>query len=151
MGTVRFGNDHFTTITGYGDYVQGNLMGDDLLTSSQESNLYTISISELAAFSLAQILKLPTDNGTQFKNEKLRSDAPQMVTSLEESITQESSTPVLETHFDKQIQEDVTKLDGNTIMHSFEIPKFEQAESSSNYQNPSNMHEFHQQHRYTDK
>ncbi|GJU15484.1 hypothetical protein Tco_1143450 [Tanacetum coccineum] len=25
MGVVRFGNDHFTTITGYGDYIQGNL------------------------------------------------------------------------------------------------------------------------------
>ncbi|GJT80053.1 hypothetical protein Tco_1054395 [Tanacetum coccineum] len=25
MGTVRFGNDHFTAITGYGDYVQANL------------------------------------------------------------------------------------------------------------------------------
>ncbi|GJT07109.1 retrovirus-related pol polyprotein from transposon TNT 1-94 [Tanacetum coccineum] len=25
MGTVRFGNDHFAAITGYGDYVQGNL------------------------------------------------------------------------------------------------------------------------------
>ncbi|GKC70240.1 retrovirus-related pol polyprotein from transposon TNT 1-94 [Tanacetum coccineum] len=56
------------------------------------------------------------------------SDAPQIVTSL-----------------------DVAELDGNTIMHSFEIPKFEEAESSSNYQDPSNMHEFYQQHRYTDK
>ncbi|GJZ73325.1 putative ribonuclease H-like domain-containing protein [Tanacetum coccineum] len=25
MGTVRFGNDHFAAITGYGDYVKGNL------------------------------------------------------------------------------------------------------------------------------
>ncbi|GJX96150.1 retrovirus-related pol polyprotein from transposon TNT 1-94 [Tanacetum coccineum] len=25
MGTVRFGNDHFVAITGYGDYVQGNI------------------------------------------------------------------------------------------------------------------------------
>ncbi|GJZ38272.1 hypothetical protein Tco_0584463 [Tanacetum coccineum] len=25
IGTVRFGNDHFAAITGYGDYVQGNL------------------------------------------------------------------------------------------------------------------------------
>ncbi|GJT72469.1 integrase, catalytic region, zinc finger, CCHC-type containing protein [Tanacetum coccineum] len=25
MGTVRFGNDHFAAIIGYGDYVQGNL------------------------------------------------------------------------------------------------------------------------------
>ncbi|GJX66216.1 retrovirus-related pol polyprotein from transposon TNT 1-94 [Tanacetum coccineum] len=45
MGTVCFGNDHFATITGYGDY------GDDLLTGSRDSNLYTISISELAASS----------------------------------------------------------------------------------------------------
>ncbi|GJS30191.1 retrovirus-related pol polyprotein from transposon TNT 1-94 [Tanacetum coccineum] len=91
MGTVRFGNDHFAAITGYGDYVQGNLTichvyyvkgighnlflvrkfcdrdlevafrsntcyvqnleGDDLLTSSRDSNLYTISISKMAASS----------------------------------------------------------------------------------------------------
>ncbi|GKG33143.1 hypothetical protein Tco_0430653, partial [Tanacetum coccineum] len=91
MGTICFGNDHFTAITGYGDYVQGNLTichvyyvkghghnlflvgqfcdgdlevafrsntfyvqileGDDLHTGSRESNLYTISISELAASS----------------------------------------------------------------------------------------------------
>ncbi|GJW51861.1 retrovirus-related pol polyprotein from transposon TNT 1-94 [Tanacetum coccineum] len=48
MGTVRFGNDHFTAITRYGDYVQE---GDDFLTSSHDSNLYTISISEMAASS----------------------------------------------------------------------------------------------------
>ncbi|GJW75137.1 retrovirus-related pol polyprotein from transposon TNT 1-94 [Tanacetum coccineum] len=66
-------------------------------------------------------------------------------------ITQESSTLILETHYDEQIQEDVAELDGNTIMHSFEIPGFKEAESSSNYQDPSNIHEFHQQHRYTSK
>ncbi|GKD40790.1 hypothetical protein Tco_1260997, partial [Tanacetum coccineum] len=84
IGIVCFRNDHFATITGYGDYVQGkltvchvyyveglghnlfsvgqfcygdlevvfrsntcyvqNLEGDDLLTGSQDSNLYTISI-----------------------------------------------------------------------------------------------------------
>ncbi|GJR49799.1 putative ribonuclease H-like domain-containing protein [Tanacetum coccineum] len=91
IGTVRFRNDHFTAITGYGDYVQGNLTichvyyveglghnlfsvgqfcdedlevafrsntcyvwnleGDDLLTGSRDSNLYTISISEMVASS----------------------------------------------------------------------------------------------------
>ncbi|GJW05656.1 retrovirus-related pol polyprotein from transposon TNT 1-94, partial [Tanacetum coccineum] len=91
MGTVRFGNDNFAAITGYGDYIQGNitichvyyveglghnifsigqfcdgdlevafrskicyvcnLEGDDLLTGSRESNLYTISISDMAASS----------------------------------------------------------------------------------------------------
>ncbi|GKE82073.1 retrovirus-related pol polyprotein from transposon TNT 1-94 [Tanacetum coccineum] len=34
MGTIRFGNDNFAAITGYGD---------------RESNLYTISISDMAA------------------------------------------------------------------------------------------------------
>ncbi|GKB80462.1 hypothetical protein Tco_0947357, partial [Tanacetum coccineum] len=91
MGTVRFGNNNFTAITGYGDYIQGNitichvyyveglghnlfsvgqfcngdlevafhsktfyvrnLEGDDLLTGGRESNLYTISISDMAASS----------------------------------------------------------------------------------------------------
>nr|GFC01551.1 integrase, catalytic region, zinc finger, CCHC-type, peptidase aspartic, catalytic [Tanacetum cinerariifolium] len=91
IGTVRFGNDHFIAITGYGDYVQGNITvchvyyveglrhnlfsvgqfcdgdlevtfrsktcyvrnpeGDDLLARARESNLYTISISDMAASS----------------------------------------------------------------------------------------------------
>ncbi|GJY84483.1 hypothetical protein Tco_0497859 [Tanacetum coccineum] len=91
ISTICFGNDHFATITGYGDYVQGNitfchvyyvegighnlfsvgqfydgdlevafrsntryvrnLEGDDLLTGARESNLYTISISDMAASS----------------------------------------------------------------------------------------------------
>ncbi|GJT51839.1 retrovirus-related pol polyprotein from transposon TNT 1-94 [Tanacetum coccineum] len=91
MGTVRFGNDNFAAIIGYGDYIQGNitichvyyveglghnlfsvgqfcdgdlevafrsktcyvrnLEGDDLLTGGRESNLYTISISDMAASS----------------------------------------------------------------------------------------------------
>ncbi|GJY20728.1 retrovirus-related pol polyprotein from transposon TNT 1-94 [Tanacetum coccineum] len=71
------------------------------------------------------------------------SDALQLVTSSEEPTTQESSTLVLETHSDKQVQEDVTELDRNTIMHSFDILEFREAELSSNYQDPSNMHEFH--------
>ncbi|GJR06338.1 retrovirus-related pol polyprotein from transposon TNT 1-94 [Tanacetum coccineum] len=100
MGTVRFGNDHFAAITGYGDYVQGNLTichvyyveglghnlfsvgqlcdgdlevafrsntcyvqnleGDDLLMGSRDSNLYTISISEMAASSLVCLMSKVT-------------------------------------------------------------------------------------------
>ncbi|GJY54957.1 integrase, catalytic region, zinc finger, CCHC-type containing protein [Tanacetum coccineum] len=91
MGTVHFGNDNFAAITGYGDYIQGNitichvyyveglghnlfsvgqfcdgdlevafrsktcyvrnLEGDDLITGGRESNLYSISISDMAASS----------------------------------------------------------------------------------------------------
>nr|GEV24801.1 retrovirus-related Pol polyprotein from transposon TNT 1-94 [Tanacetum cinerariifolium] len=237
IGIVRFRNDHFPAITGYGDYVQGNLMichvyyveglghnlflvgqfcdgdlevafrsntcyvwkleGDDLLTGSRKSNLYTISISEMAASSPVCLMSRATStkswlwhrrlshlnfdtinqltskdlvNGLlKFKYNKNHlclsyeqdtsspssiivedSDALQIVTSLNEPIIQESSIPVMETHSDEQIQEDVKELDGNTIMHFLNL-KFEEAESSSNYQDPSNMHEFHQQHRYTNK
>ncbi|GJV51586.1 integrase, catalytic region, zinc finger, CCHC-type containing protein [Tanacetum coccineum] len=60
MGTVCFGNDNFANITGYGDYIHGNITichvyyveeGDDLLTGGRDSNLYTISISDMAASS----------------------------------------------------------------------------------------------------
>nr|GEV68944.1 reverse transcriptase domain-containing protein [Tanacetum cinerariifolium] len=43
------------------------------------------------------------------------------------------------------------KLDGNTFINPFGTPAFEEAESSSNYQDPSNMHEFYQKHRFTNK
>ncbi|GJU97040.1 hypothetical protein Tco_1326311 [Tanacetum coccineum] len=78
-------------------------------------------------------------------------DASQIVTSSEETIAQESSTPVLDSHSNEQIQEDLAELDRNIIMHSFGNPEFKEAELSSNYQDPPNLHEFHQQHRYTDK
>ncbi|GJS51905.1 integrase, catalytic region, zinc finger, CCHC-type containing protein [Tanacetum coccineum] len=67
MGTVRFGNDHFAAITGYGDYVQGNItichvyyvegLGHNLFSVGQfcdgdrESNLYPISIPDMVASS----------------------------------------------------------------------------------------------------
>ncbi|GKF85964.1 hypothetical protein Tco_0253791 [Tanacetum coccineum] len=111
---------------------------------------YTSSTSEVTNNSPANTLDVedtPSPSSIIVKD----SDAPQIVTSSEEPITQESSIPVLENHSDEQLQEDVAELDGNTIMNSFENPEIKKSESSSNYQDPSNMHEFHQQHRYTDK
>ncbi|GJZ03547.1 retrovirus-related pol polyprotein from transposon TNT 1-94 [Tanacetum coccineum] len=57
LGTVRFGNDQFALILGYGDLVQGNitikrvyyvedLQGNDLLTGNRGTDLYTISLQE---------------------------------------------------------------------------------------------------------
>ncbi|GKG18358.1 hypothetical protein Tco_0372656 [Tanacetum coccineum] len=65
LGTVRFGNDQFALILGYGNLIQGNvtikrkevafrkstcfvrdLQGNDLLTGSRGSDLYTISLQE---------------------------------------------------------------------------------------------------------
>ncbi|GKA75280.1 retrovirus-related pol polyprotein from transposon TNT 1-94 [Tanacetum coccineum] len=85
---------------------------------------YVLSTYDVLKDSAAYTLDVEnTQSPTSIIDEE--SDAPQIVTSSE--------------------------LDGNTIMHSFDNPEFEEAKSSSNYQDPSNMHEFHQQHRYTDK
>nr|GEY80809.1 hypothetical protein [Tanacetum cinerariifolium] len=62
----RIRNDHFATITGYGDYVQGNLTichdyynleGEDLPTGSRDSNVNAISIFGMAASSLKKLQK----------------------------------------------------------------------------------------------
>ncbi|GKE77565.1 retrovirus-related pol polyprotein from transposon TNT 1-94 [Tanacetum coccineum] len=60
IGTVRFGNDHFGAIMGYGDYVIDlevafrkhtcfvrNLDGVDLIKGSRGTNLYTISVDDM--------------------------------------------------------------------------------------------------------
>nr|GEV94947.1 hypothetical protein [Tanacetum cinerariifolium] len=55
MGTVRFENDQFAPILGYGDLDQGNitinrdLQGNDLLTGNWGSDLYTISLQEMTS------------------------------------------------------------------------------------------------------
>ncbi|GKG25162.1 hypothetical protein Tco_0395790, partial [Tanacetum coccineum] len=67
-------------------------------------------------------------------------EAPQLVSSSEEPTANEPTTPVSDTHSDEQVQEDVAELDGNTFINPFGTPAFEEAESSSNYQDPSNMH-----------
>nr|GEX07852.1 hypothetical protein [Tanacetum cinerariifolium] len=64
--------------------------------------------------------------------------------------TRSSSLIIVEDHDTPQI-EDIAELDRNTFMNPTGTNKFEEAESSSNYQDPSNMHEFYQQHRFTDK
>ncbi|GJR38553.1 integrase, catalytic region, zinc finger, CCHC-type containing protein [Tanacetum coccineum] len=53
LGTVRFGNDQFAPILGYGDLVQGNItikkglyVGNDLLTGNRGTDLYIISLQE---------------------------------------------------------------------------------------------------------
>nr|GEU47505.1 Gag-Pol polyprotein [Tanacetum cinerariifolium] len=76
-------------------------------------------------------------------------EAPQIVSSSIEQV--EPNTPVLNENADEVVQEDVAEFDGNVFYYPPQILVFEEAESSSTYQDLSNMHEFHQTHRYTDK
>ncbi|GJX15358.1 retrovirus-related pol polyprotein from transposon TNT 1-94 [Tanacetum coccineum] len=57
IGTIRFGNEHFAAIMGYGDYVivafrkhssyVRDTDGVDLIKGSRDSNLYTISVEDM--------------------------------------------------------------------------------------------------------
>ncbi|GJX94531.1 hypothetical protein Tco_0349117, partial [Tanacetum coccineum] len=67
-------------------------------------------------------------------------NAPQIVSSLEEPIVNEPTTLVFDDNSDEQVQLDIAELDGDTFMNPSATLEFEEAESSSNYQEPSNMH-----------
>ncbi|GJS24227.1 retrovirus-related pol polyprotein from transposon TNT 1-94 [Tanacetum coccineum] len=76
-------------------------------------------------------------------------EAPQKVSSSTEQV--ELNTPVLNENADEVVQENIAEFDGNVFCYPPQTPVFEEAESSSTYQDPSNMHEFYQTHRSTNK
>ncbi|GKB81520.1 integrase, catalytic region, zinc finger, CCHC-type containing protein [Tanacetum coccineum] len=74
IGTVRFGNDHFGAIMGYGDYViHGSVIfrhscyvrdtdGVELIKGSRGSNLYTISVKDMMKSSQISLLSKVSKN-----------------------------------------------------------------------------------------
>ncbi|GJQ95133.1 integrase, catalytic region, zinc finger, CCHC-type containing protein [Tanacetum coccineum] len=68
IGTVRFGNDHFGAIVGYGDYIIGILdtveitNSVELIKGSRGSNLYTISIEDMLKSSPICLLSKASKN-----------------------------------------------------------------------------------------
>ncbi|GJT59519.1 retrovirus-related pol polyprotein from transposon TNT 1-94 [Tanacetum coccineum] len=78
-------------------------------------------------------------------------EAPQIVSSSAEQVATKPNTPVLNENADEFVQEDVADFDENVFYNASPTPVFEESESSSTYQDPSNMHEFHQKHRLSDR
>ncbi|GJW01850.1 integrase, catalytic region, zinc finger, CCHC-type containing protein [Tanacetum coccineum] len=62
MGIVRFGIDNFAAITGYNDYMQGNITICHVyyVEGGREYNFYTISISDMVASSLICLMSKAT-------------------------------------------------------------------------------------------
>nr|GFC13239.1 hypothetical protein [Tanacetum cinerariifolium] len=62
LGTVRFGNNDFAVIAGYGDVVIGSMTikkvyyVEDLITGDRSLNLYTIALNEVASNSSTCLL-----------------------------------------------------------------------------------------------
>ncbi|GJT01916.1 retrovirus-related pol polyprotein from transposon TNT 1-94 [Tanacetum coccineum] len=66
IGTVRFGNDHFGAIMGYGDYVitdnVRDMNGVELIKGSRGSNLYTILVEDMMKSSPICLLSKASKN-----------------------------------------------------------------------------------------
>nr|GEU40108.1 hypothetical protein [Tanacetum cinerariifolium] len=77
-------------------------------------------------------------------------DAPLILVSSKEQFVTEPNSPVLNDVFDEFFHEDVANFDGNMFHNAPQTPKFNVVEYSSTYQDPLNMHQFHQQHRSID-
>ncbi|GJU90516.1 hypothetical protein Tco_1302939 [Tanacetum coccineum] len=67
-------------------------------------------------------------------------EAPQIVYSSAEQVATEPNSPVLNENADEFVQEDMADFDGNVFYNAAPTLVFEEAESSSTYQDPSNMH-----------
>nr|GEY04682.1 retrovirus-related Pol polyprotein from transposon TNT 1-94 [Tanacetum cinerariifolium] len=74
-------------------------------------------------------------------------EAPQIVSSSGIQVATKPNSSVLNENADEFVQEDVADFDANVICNAPPTLVFEEAESSSTYQDPSNMHEFHRKHR----
>ncbi|GJV81728.1 retrovirus-related pol polyprotein from transposon TNT 1-94, partial [Tanacetum coccineum] len=93
------------------------------------------------------------DNDHTFSSSSIvveQDDALQIVSSSEEQINIESNSPELNEVAGEFVQEDVANFDGTMFHTAPPTLEFDVAESSSTYQDPSNMHQFHQQHRSID-
>ncbi|GJS98868.1 putative ribonuclease H-like domain-containing protein [Tanacetum coccineum] len=78
-------------------------------------------------------------------------EVPQVVTSSEEQVANEPTTPFSNENANESVQEDVAAFDENDFYNPFHTHMFEEAKSSSTFQDPLNMHEFYQTHRSTDR
>ncbi|GKD43581.1 retrovirus-related pol polyprotein from transposon TNT 1-94 [Tanacetum coccineum] len=80
-----------------------------------------------------------------------KNEAPQIVSSSAEPVATRPNIAVSNANADEFVQEDIAKLDENIFHNPLHTSVFEEVESSSTYHDPSNMHEFHETHRSTDK
>ncbi|GJS46656.1 retrovirus-related pol polyprotein from transposon TNT 1-94 [Tanacetum coccineum] len=150
-----------------------------LRTKDEAPDMIIDFINQVQRILKAQILMIRTNNETEFKNEKLhalyakleyyatsspevsdnsapntldnehtsssssivveKDEAPQIVSSSAEQVATEPNSPVLNENANELVQEDVAEFDGDIFYNPPPTPVFEDAESSSLYQDPSNI------------
>nr|GEY57736.1 retrovirus-related Pol polyprotein from transposon TNT 1-94 [Tanacetum cinerariifolium] len=98
----------------------------------------------------------PTNDHGDFGKMKLKAEIGIFIGYSEsprgfQQVATEPNSLVLNENADEFIQEDVADFDGNVFYNAPPTTAFEEAESSSTYQDPSYMHDFHQKPRSIDR
>ncbi|GKA30565.1 putative RNA-directed DNA polymerase [Tanacetum coccineum] len=124
-GTIRFGNDHLAAITGYGDYVQGNLtichvyyvkgLGHNLFSVGQfcDEDLEAEAIAT-ACFTQNRFIVHTRHNILLLS--WIRSTL--VLFYLEEQVVTEPNSPVLNEVANEFVQEDIANFDGRSIKYA---------------------------------
>ncbi|GJT71675.1 integrase, catalytic region, zinc finger, CCHC-type containing protein [Tanacetum coccineum] len=128
---------------------------DELATMASECNnsgpkYYATSTPKVSANSVVNTLD-NEDTPSSFLIVVKENEAHQVVTSSNEPVVNEPTTPVSNENANKLVQEDVAAFDKNDFYNPFHSLMLEETESSSAFEDPSNMHEFYQTHRSNDK
>ncbi|GJT34935.1 retrovirus-related pol polyprotein from transposon TNT 1-94 [Tanacetum coccineum] len=144
--------------TNYINFQDSSEDSQSVPSKSDLDNLFGPLYEEYNATSLPEVSDNSVATTLDNENTSLSSsivieedEAPQIVSSSAEQIITKPNSPVLTENTDKLLQEDDAEFNGNVFYNAPQTPMFEEAESSSTCQDPSNMHEFHQKHRSTDK
>ncbi|GKE06574.1 hypothetical protein Tco_1398592, partial [Tanacetum coccineum] len=146
---------------GYSESPRGFYLSEDsqsVPSKTELDNLFGPLYEEYYVTSSPEVSDNSTANTVDNENISLSSsiivekdDAPQIVSLSAKQVATEPNSPVLNENADEFVQEDVVDFDGNMFYNAPPTHVFKEAESSSTYQDPSNMHEFHQKHRSSTK
>ncbi|GJV66996.1 retrovirus-related pol polyprotein from transposon TNT 1-94 [Tanacetum coccineum] len=128
MGIIRFGNDNFAAITGYGDYIQGNIT---------ICHVYYVEGLGHNLFSIEQFCAGDLEAGL-FVLRTCYVDSSHLTTS------DEQISPISLTKADEFNQEDSAHFDGNSQFVSYNPPSSEEIESYTMALEPLNVQNFHQ-------
>nr|GEX48441.1 retrovirus-related Pol polyprotein from transposon TNT 1-94 [Tanacetum cinerariifolium] len=80
-----------------------------------------------------------------------KNKAPQIISSSADEDANKPNSLVLNENVDELVQEDAAEFNGNVFYNAPQTFMFEEAGSSSTFQDPSNMDEFHHKHHSLDK
>ncbi|GJX54602.1 integrase, catalytic region, zinc finger, CCHC-type containing protein [Tanacetum coccineum] len=138
MGTIGFGNDNFVAITGYGDYIDGNITICHVYYVEDSTWIYFFRskdktpeiikkfIAQAQLNYKAKVCKIRTDNGTEFKNATLKTYYEKL-----DDLMNTPSKEDLDNLFGPMFEDYFEQKSSDTTINSAAQPTHDQEDSPS--------------------